>query len=77
MLNHGVAKECARAVLPQAAETTIYMTGNCRSWMHYIALRSGHGTQAEHMAVAEAAKEIFAEVFPSCSAAMEELDWTI
>ena len=77
MLNHGVAKECARAVLPQAALTTIYMTGNCRSWMHYIALRSANGTQAEHMAVAEGAKEIFREYFPSCAAAMDELDWKL
>ena len=77
MLAHGVAKECARAILPQAAETTIYMTGNCRSWLHYIALRASNGTQAEHMAVAEAAKEIFREHFPACSEAMDELDWSI
>ena len=77
MLNHDVAKECARAILPQAAETTIYMTGNCRSWMHYIALRSANGTQAEHMKVAEGAKAIFSQYFPACAEAMEELDWTI
>ena len=75
MLNHGVAKECARAVLPQAAETTLYMTGNCRSWIHYILLRGGNGTQAEHMKVAEAAKEIFREHFPACSEALDELNW--
>ena len=59
----------------EAAETTIYMTGNCRSWMHYIALRAANGTQAEHMAVAEMAKIIFRGRFPSCAAAMDELDW--
>ena len=77
MLEHGVAKECARAVLPQAAETTIYMTGNCRSWMHYIALRAGNGTQTEHMLVAEKAKSHFLRVFPTCYAACEDLNWKI
>ena len=60
-------------MLPQAAETTIYMTGNCRSGCTTSALRSANGTQAEHMAVAEDAKEIFREHFPSCAAAMDEL----
>ena len=77
MLNHGIAKECARAVLPQAAETTLYMTGNCRSWMHYICLRSGNGTQAEHMAVAEQAKTVFREHFPACAEALDELGWVL
>jgi thymidylate synthase (FAD) len=73
MLEHGVAKECARAILPQAAETTLYVTGNARSWLHYIALRSANGTQEEHQAVALKAKAIF----PSCAEAMDELNWSI
>jgi thymidylate synthase (FAD) len=77
MLDHGVAKECARAILPQAAETTLYMTANCRSWMHYIALRGGHGTQEEHMLVAHKARAIFSQVFPTCYAACSDLDWKL
>ena len=49
MLEEGVAKECARMVLPLCTPTRIYMTGSCRSWIHYIDLRSAHGTQKEHM----------------------------
>ena len=49
MLEAGIAKECARFVLPLATPTRIYMTGSCRSWIHYINLRTGHGTQKEHM----------------------------
>ena len=56
MLQAGVAKECARFVLPLATPTKIYMTGSCRSWIHYINLRSAHGTQKEHMDIANAAK---------------------
>ena len=52
MLKAGVAKECARFVLPLATPTRIYMTGSCRSWIHYINLRSAHGTQKEHMDIA-------------------------
>lgn len=77
MLEHGVAKECARAILPQAAETTLYMTGNCRSWIHYLCLRSANGTQEEHQNVAFKAKDIFREHFPSVAAALDELNWTI
>ena len=51
MLSQGVAKECARMVLPLCTPTRIYMTGSCRSWVHYINLRSAHGTQKEHMPV--------------------------
>ena len=54
MLNAGVAKECARFVLPLATPTRIYMTGSCRSWIHYINLRSSNGTQKEHREIAEA-----------------------
>ena len=71
MLDRGVAKECARNVLPLCTPTKIYMTGSCRSWIHYINLRSAHGTQKEHMDVALACKEVFKEQFPSVSEALE------
>jgi len=67
----GVAKECARFVLPLATPTRIYMTGSCRSWIHYIDLRSAHGTQKEHMIIAEQCREIFKEQFPAVAEAME------
>jgi thymidylate synthase (FAD) len=67
MLDRGVAKECARNVLPLCTPTKIYMSGSCRSWIHYINLRSAHGTQKEHMQVAEACKEVFIEQFPVVS----------
>ena len=72
MLDVGVAKECARFVLPLATPTRIYMTGSVRSWVHYIDLRSAHGTQKEHMAVAEGVRSIFREQFPTVA---EALDW--
>ena len=71
MLERGVAKECARNVLPLCVGTKIYMTGSCRSWIHYINLRSANGTQKEHMDVALACKEVFKEQFPSVSEALE------
>ena len=71
MLDAGIAKECARMVLPLATPTRIYMTGSCRSWAHYIALRSANGTQAEHMDIANQAKAIFCEQFPSVGKALE------
>jgi thymidylate synthase (FAD) len=70
MLEKGVAKECARFVLPQATQTRLYMSGSLRSWMHYIDLRSAHGTQKEHMEVAEAIRCIFTCQFPTISAAL-------
>ena len=54
LLREGIAKECARFVLPLATPTRIYMSGSVRSWVHYIDLRSGHGTQKEHMDIANA-----------------------
>tara|TARA_E500000331_G_scaffold276613_1_gene269174 strand:- start:631 stop:1269 length:639 start_codon:yes stop_codon:yes gene_type:complete len=72
MLHAGIAKECARFVLPLATPTRIYMTGSARSWIHYIDLRSAHGTQKEHMEIAELCREIFKVQFPSCS---EALGW--
>ena len=71
MLDAGVAKECARMVLPLCTPTRIYMTGSCRSWIHYINLRSAHGTQKEHMEIAEACRKVFTEQFPSVSEALE------
>ena len=71
MLEDGVAKECARMVLPLCTPTRIYMTGSCRSWIHYINLRSAHGTQKEHMQIAEACRKVFTEQFPSVSEALE------
>ena len=72
MLKAGVAKECARFVLPLATPTRIYMTGSCRSWIHYINLRSAHGTQKEHMDIANDCKKIFSQQFPVVA---EALDW--
>jgi thymidylate synthase (FAD) len=71
LLEQGVAKECARFVLPLATPTRLYMTGSVRSWMHYIDLRSAHGTQKEHMDIAEAVRCIFICQFPIVSEALE------
>ena len=71
MLEDGVAKECARMVLPLCTPTRIYMTGSCRSWIHYINLRSAHGTQKEHMVIAEGCRKVFTEQFPAVSEALE------
>ena len=71
MLDEGIAKECARFVLPLATPTRLYMSGSCRSWIHYINLRSANGTQKEHMDIAEACKQIFVEQFPIVSEALE------
>ena len=71
MLDAGVAKECARMVLPLCTPTRIYMTGSCRSWIHYINLRSAHGTQKEHMIIAEGCRKVFTEQFPAVSEALE------
>ena len=72
MLHAGIAKECARFVLPLATPTRLYMTGSVRSWVHYIELRSGHGTQKEHMDIANECKRIFSETFPVVA---EALSW--
>jgi len=71
MLDDGIAKECSRFVLPLAVPTKMYMTGSIRSWIHYIDLRSAHGTQKEHMDIANSAKSIFVEQFPSIAEALE------
>jgi len=71
MLELGVAKECARFVLPLATPTRLYMTGSCRSWIHYIQLRSAHGTQKEHMDIANACKGLFVQYYPTVAEALE------
>ena len=78
LLEAGVAKECARFVLPLATPTRIYMSGSCRSWITYIALREKSGTQREHMDIAKACKAVFAEQFPICYEALGgDADWNI
>lgn len=72
MIKDGIAKECARFILPLATPTKIYMSGTVRSWLHYIQLRSSNGTQKEHMDVANETKRIFCEQFPITS---EALGW--
>jgi thymidylate synthase (FAD) len=72
-LSLGIAKEQARFLLPLSTETTLYMAGTLRSWIHYIDLRSGNGTQKEHRDIALGAKSIFSQEFPSAAKALE---WT-
>ena len=72
LLAQGIAKECARFVLPLATPTKIYMSGSCRSWIHYINLRSAHGTQEEHKEIALNCKSVFKESFPIVS---KSLNW--
>ena len=70
MLAEGIAKECARFVLPLATPTRLYMSGTVRSWIHYIDLRSGNGTQKEHRDIAEECKKIFSYYFPTIAKAL-------
>lgn len=70
MIDNGVAKECARSILPMAAPTSMYMTGNCRQWIHYIPLRESNGTQLEHQIVAKDVKKVFIDKFPLVSKAL-------
>ena len=70
LLASGIAKECARFVLPLATPTRLYMTGSVRSWIHYIDLRSAHGTQKEHMDIVKEVRGIFKKQFPICSKAL-------
>jgi thymidylate synthase (FAD) len=72
MIADGIAKECARFVLPLATPTRLYMTGNVRNWIHYIELRTANGTQKEHIDIANDCKRIFVEQFPTIS---EALNW--
>ena len=70
LLHSGVAKECARSVLPLNTVTRLYMSGTIRSWLHYIALRGDNGTQKEHMSIARSIGEILDTELPTISRAM-------
>ena len=64
-INNGIAKEQARAILPEGCtKTRLYMNGTLRSWLHYIDLRSSNGTQKEHMIVARECADVIARIFP-------------
>ena len=71
MIEDGVAKECARFILPLATPTRLYMSGSIRSWIHYIDLRSSNGTQKEHQDIALSCKDIFKSQFPIISEALQ------
>lgn len=71
-IKRGIAKECARFLLPSSTQTKIYMSGTVRSWIHYLGLRSSNGTQLEHKEIADEIKKIFDETFPVIAKA---LDW--
>lgn len=79
MVSKGVAKECARSVLPLATPTRMYMNGTLRSWLTYLALREKHGTQMEHMLIAKDIKKIFCGQFPTIAEAMGgfSTDWEV
>lgn len=74
MLQAGVAKECARRILPLCTPTTLYMQGTARSWIHYIDLRTSPDTQKEHRDVAEGCRQLFVAQFPNTA---EALDWNV
>lgn len=71
MIENGIAKEVARMVLPLTTQTTMYMKGSLRSWIHYIGLRTEQNTQKEHRAIAEKCKNVFIKIFPTISEALE------
>ena len=71
MLKAGVAKECAREVLPLSTPTTLYMNGNLRSWIHYCDLRSSNGTQLEHRLIADQCADLVKKYFPQTYEACE------
>ncbi len=70
MLQAGVAKECARDILPLSTPTKLYMNGTLRSWLHYCDLRCGNGTQYEHKLIADQVKDLIEQEFPTIYAAM-------
>ena len=74
LIEEGVARECARMVLPLGTQTTMYMNGTVRSWIHYINLRTEENTQKEHRDIANAIKNIFIDNFPNVS---EALGWKL
>ena len=73
MLGAGVAKECAREVLPLSTPTTLYMNGTLRSWIHYTDLRCANGTQKEHQQIADQCLELVKECFPLVSKALSSI----
>jgi thymidylate synthase (FAD) len=73
VITKGGARECARKILPLCTQTTLYMTGSVRSWIHYLSLRTKQDTQLEHREIAESIKNSFIRIFPNISSA---LDWT-
>lgn len=70
-LDKGIAKECARSILPMQSKTRLYMNGTIRSWIHYLELRCGNGTQKEHMDIANEIKDIFVENLPTIGEALK------
>jgi thymidylate synthase (FAD) len=79
MLSSGVAKECARNILPLATPTRLYMNGTIRSWITYLSLREKHGTQMEHMQIAKDIKHVFCGQLPVIAEALggKDIDWEI
>jgi thymidylate synthase (FAD) len=73
LIEKGLAKECARMILPLSTSTTLYMTGNVRSWIHYLELRTKEDTQKEHREIADDIKKIFIREFPVTSCALNWL----
>jgi thymidylate synthase (FAD) len=71
MIENGIAKEVARMILPLTTETTMYMKGSLRSWIHYLELRTEKNTQKEHRLIAEQCKSIFINKFPTISEALQ------
>lgn len=71
MIEKGIAKEVARMILPLTTETTMYMKGSLRSWIHYIDLRTEKNTQKEHRLIADECKNIFIKNFPTISEALQ------
>jgi len=71
MLSAGVAKECARDILPLATPTKLYMNGSLRSWIHYVELRCANGTQYEHKIIADQCKKQILKCFPTVYKALE------
>ena len=74
LLAEGVARECARMILPLATSTTLYMKGSVRSWIHYLSVRCDRHTQKEHRLIAEEIRGIFSKWFPVTSAALQEVE---
>ena len=71
LIDQGVARECARMILPLNTSTTLYMTGNLRSWIHYIGLRNEQATQKEHRVIAQKIQKVLQAEFPNVFLAME------